>query len=345
MKLHYSKILLFFLSLNILVTLLSNVHNKNKPYITPHHTQTNRSLCECDAQSSIYDNDVEIKSVKEIFDRQTSQRFEEYEECMKGKRQKRKEERDKNIQKIIEKDKMEKSLAEKVEKVCLRCGCGLGGVAAGVGIFGAVAVKELTKAAMAAALAAAQKAGVAAGKAAGIETGKNTVIGALQEHFYIYKLKGTTLQSFFISTSYNDVTTIASAIDTQMNASCGVTVPVGNKAFCGLRKELGLEAVTGGPKVDQKATITKMIERLVKKATETADFKAAEVATSETAIIQGAQKEAIEAASTHLYSAIGYSVLSILIIVLIMIIIYLVLRHRRKKKMKKKAQYTKLLNQ
>nr|SPJ13294.1 rifin PIR protein,putative [Plasmodium sp. DRC-Itaito] len=46
---------------------------------------------------------------------------------MQEKRQKYKEQRDKNIQEIIEKDKMEKSLAEKVEKGCLMCGCGLGG--------------------------------------------------------------------------------------------------------------------------------------------------------------------------------------------------------------------------
>ncbi|CDO61591.1 rifin, partial [Plasmodium reichenowi] len=122
MKLHYPKILLFLFLLNILVH-----NNKNKPSITPHHTQTNRSLCECDTQSSNYDKDADMKSVKENFDRRTSQRFEEYEERMKDKRQKRKEERDKNIQKIIEEDKREKSLAKKVEKGCLRCGCGLGG--------------------------------------------------------------------------------------------------------------------------------------------------------------------------------------------------------------------------
>ncbi|CDO61547.1 rifin, partial [Plasmodium reichenowi] len=126
MKLHSSKILLFVIPLNILVTLY-HVQNKNKPSITSHHTQTNRSLCECDTESSIYNSDEEINSVKEIFERQTSQRFEVYEERMKEKRQKRKEERDKNIQKIIQKDKMERSLAEKIEKGCLKCGCALGG--------------------------------------------------------------------------------------------------------------------------------------------------------------------------------------------------------------------------
>ncbi|ETW32719.1 hypothetical protein PFTANZ_06560 [Plasmodium falciparum Tanzania (2000708)] len=93
-----------------------------------------------------------MKSVKGTFDRQASQRFEEYEERIKDKRQKRKEERDKNIQKIILKDKIEKSLEEKVEKGCLICGCGLGGgVAPFVGLFGGLAVNEMKKGAMAAA--------------------------------------------------------------------------------------------------------------------------------------------------------------------------------------------------
>ncbi|ETW36561.1 hypothetical protein PFTANZ_02726 [Plasmodium falciparum Tanzania (2000708)] len=134
MKLHYSNILLFFFPLNILVTSYHEHNNKNKSSITPRYTQryTSRVLSKCDIRSSIYDNDAQMKSVKENFDRKTSQRFDEYEERMKGKRQKRKEERDKNIQEIIEKDRMHKLLAEKVEKGCLKYGCGLGGVAASV---------------------------------------------------------------------------------------------------------------------------------------------------------------------------------------------------------------------
>ncbi|SOV84188.1 rifin PIR protein, putative [Plasmodium reichenowi] len=128
MKLHYNKILLFALPLNILLTSY-HVNTHKKPYVTTNHTTryTSRLLSECDIQSLNYDKDAYIKAVKENFDRQTTQRFQEYEERMKEKRQKRKEECDKNIQKIIEEDKREKSLAKKVEKGCLRCGCGLGG--------------------------------------------------------------------------------------------------------------------------------------------------------------------------------------------------------------------------
>nr|SPJ13211.1 rifin PIR protein,putative [Plasmodium sp. DRC-Itaito] len=117
-------------------------------------------LSECDIESSNYDNDTEMKSVKENFDRRTSQRLRKYNERMQDKRQKRKEQRDKNIQKIIEEDKREKSLAEKVEKGCLRCGCALGGVAASVGVFGGLGVYGSE---MAAATVAAKAAGIKAG--------------------------------------------------------------------------------------------------------------------------------------------------------------------------------------
>ncbi|ETW20264.1 hypothetical protein PFFVO_00888 [Plasmodium falciparum Vietnam Oak-Knoll (FVO)] len=186
MKLHCSKILLFLLPLNILVTSY-HVHSKNKPSITSHHTQTNRSLCECDTQSSNYDKDTGMKSVMQQFVDRSSQRFEEYEERMKEKRRKCKEQRDKNVQEIIEKDKREKSLEEKMEKGCLMCGCGLGGVAASVGIFGTVAVKELTKAAITTATELAKEAvkdgAMAAGEVARLKAGKDAVIEGIEKEF------------------------------------------------------------------------------------------------------------------------------------------------------------------
>ncbi|KNG74215.1 rifin [Plasmodium falciparum IGH-CR14] len=144
-------------------------HNKNKPCITT-YTPTNisRVLSECDTHMSIYDNDPDMKSVKENFDRQTSQRFEQYEERMMKNRKKYKEQRDKDIQKIILKDKVEKSLEEKVEKVCLRCGCGLGGVAAGVGIFGSLGTYGWKVGATTTAYETAKQAGIQAGIEAAI---------------------------------------------------------------------------------------------------------------------------------------------------------------------------------
>ncbi|SOV75755.1 rifin PIR protein, putative [Plasmodium reichenowi] len=345
MKQHYSNILLFAFLLNILVTSYHAHNNNNEPYITPRHTliYTSRVLGESDIQSSNYDKDGDMKSVQEIFDQRTSQRFHEYDERLQDKRQKRKDERDKNIQQIIEKDKMEKSLAQKVEKGCLKCGCGLGGVAAGVGIFGAVSVNELTKAAMTAALASAEKAGAIAGKIVGDAKGMEIVILGL-ETLKADKLIPGTYKSFVATNHYTDVTGLVDIIDKNLSATCWASSSV-NESICGLREKLGVIAQTGKEMVPQKAAIRRVLDQALQKATQSAKA-AAEAATDEAkAAAIETNTGVVEAASSQLYSAIGYSVLAILIIVLIMVIIYLVLRYRRKKKMKKKAQYTKLLNQ
>ncbi|EWC89225.1 hypothetical protein PFNF54_01982 [Plasmodium falciparum NF54] len=97
--------------------------------------------------------------------------------------------------------------------------------------------------------------------------------------------------------------------------------------------------------ISTEEVIKRTVQNMVSDAEGPANT-AAEIAEAiETAKIKAAEEKTIEAASTQLYGAIGYSILAILIIVLIMLIIYLILRYRRKKKMKKKAQYTKLLNE
>ncbi|ETW43926.1 hypothetical protein PFNF135_01703 [Plasmodium falciparum NF135/5.C10] len=125
------------------------------------HTYTNRSLCECELyELANYDNDPQMKEVMDNFNKQTQQRFDEYDERMKTTRQKCKDRCDKEIQKIILKDKLEKqmaqqlttldpnittediptcicekSLADKTEKFCLNCGKTMGGVAPGWGLL------------------------------------------------------------------------------------------------------------------------------------------------------------------------------------------------------------------
>ncbi|CAB39118.1 rifin [Plasmodium falciparum NF54] len=359
MKLLYSNILLFALALNILLTSYY-AHNKNKPSITPHHTRTttSRLLSECDTESSIYDSDEEINSVKEIFERQTSRRFEEYEERMITQRQKYKEQRDKDIQKIIHKDKMEKNLAEKIEKGCLRCGCGLGSVAGSIGLFGAVAINIWKPAALDAAIAKAITEGTAnisaAGVKAGEATGKVLVISGLKK-MGISTLGGKNLESYFATTSYKKVASIAQAVYEQHFEKCefgylkeGFT-PVGDPSrdihFCqSVWQQTSVVSKTGHY-ISPKDVIKRTVETMVSKAEGPANAAAEFVKATETATIKAAEEKTIETASTQLYSAIGYSILAILIIVLIMLIIYLILRYRRKKKMKKKAQYTKLLNE
>ncbi|ETW30235.1 hypothetical protein PFFCH_02332, partial [Plasmodium falciparum FCH/4] len=324
------------------------VYSKNKPSITPHHTPitTSRVLSECDLYIPKYDNDAEMKSVKGTFDRQTSQRFEEYEERMKEKRQKCKEQRDKSIQEIIEKDKREKSLAQKVEKGCLICGCGLGSVAGSVGIFGTVAVKELTKAAIAKAVVVAKEAGMAAAKAEGAAAGKEFVIAKLQE-MGISTVGVQGLQSYFVTTDYTNALTIFRAINNQYSPSSCIFVSSGTRqAFCTWVTEQSKSVANIREMLQgNSVSYTKVTEKAV--GTIVTDAKKAAGEATEKAIEEVIQRSTAAAESTYAgcQSAIIASVVAIIIIALVMIIIYLVLRYRRKKKMKKKAEYTKLLNQ
>ncbi|CDO61535.1 rifin [Plasmodium reichenowi] len=364
MKVHYTKILLFFFPLNILLTSYHEYNNNNEPFITPHHTQTNRSLCESDTESSIYDNDEEINSVKEIFELQTSQRFEEYQERMKEKRQKRKEQRDKNIQKIIHqkiihKDKMEKNLAEKIEKGCLMCGCGLGSVAGSVGLFGGVAINIWKHLALDAAIKAAIAKGTAdiaaAANAAGDAAGAAEIIKLIKTTYSVDELGRTLLESYFATTSYKNASVITQAVYEQYIQTCAYvpssnlylrfTDPKSNITMC--RSVLNqTQAVSKtGHGISELEGIRTAVETMVSETKEAAKVAAEAARESATNAIRARETGLINTIFMSKQTAIIASVVAILVIVLVMIIIYLVLRYRRKKKMKKKAQYTKLLNE
>ncbi|KNC35015.1 variant surface antigen rifin [Plasmodium falciparum RAJ116] len=87
----------------------NRAHMKN---IEP--TKSYRSLCECELYTSMYDDDPEMKEIMHDFDRQTSQRFEEYNERMNKNRQKCKEQCNRDIKNIILKDKIEKELKQQL---------------------------------------------------------------------------------------------------------------------------------------------------------------------------------------------------------------------------------------
>ncbi|EUR80875.1 hypothetical protein PFBG_00241 [Plasmodium falciparum 7G8] len=373
MKIHYTNILLFPLKLNILV----NTHKK--PHTTARHTQkipTTRSLSECELYAPVnYYSDPQMKEVMDNFNKQTQQRFHEYDERMKTTRQKCKEKCDKEIQKIILKDKLEKELTEKfatlqtdiqsdaiptcvceksvtdkVEKGCLRCGSVLGGgVMPGFGAIGGTALyalNQLKPTAIAAATEYALAEGAAKGAVAGEAAGKSAIIGALREYFKIHRLNGTSLQSFFKTTPYNDVTTIATAIDTDMTTLCDAFLEkFVNQAFCDVRIRLNIVANPGKPMVQQKTAITEGVNQLVRKAKGAADLISNEVSSATSSKIITKQTALIEAGFNSSTTSIYASIIVILIIVLIMVIIYLILRYRRKKKLKKKLQYIKLLEE
>ncbi|SOS79057.1 PIR protein, putative [Plasmodium sp. gorilla clade G1] len=348
MKLHYYKILLFSLPLNILE------HN-NKPYITLHtSTTTSRVVSECDLYMAKYDNDEDMKSVKENFDRQTSRRFEEYEEHMSEKRQKCKEQCDKDIQKIILKDKMNKSLAEKVEKGCLKCGCGLGGVAASIGLIGGVTVNELKKAALLSATQAAMVDGEAVGAAAGIKEGIKVLLNGLNTDFGLQAIGDKVLGLVFDGTNYNNVSNITTAISTKYHGSCmplahasgSFSVPSSDGTFCSLvLQKISGEGTYSRIAVSTNAVIKKYVDSIVSQAESTAKTFGKRAINETTTALTAQYADAVNATYASSQIAIIASVVAILVIVLVMIIIYLILRYRRKKKVNKKQQYTKLLNQ
>ncbi|ETW51546.1 hypothetical protein PFMALIP_00384 [Plasmodium falciparum MaliPS096_E11] len=383
MKVHYINIFLFALPLNILV----NTHKE--PFIT-HHTPkipTTRLLCECDLYMSSYDNDPQMKKVMEHFNKQTQQRFEEYDERTKTTRQKCKEQCDKEIQKIILKDKLEKelmdkfatlqtdiqsdaiptcvcekSMADKVEKTCLKCTQNLGGIVApSSGVLAGIAEGALyawkpkvLEAAIEAAIAKSAAKITAVAEAARILAGIEAVIAELQG-FGVFNLDGHALETFFTTISNNNASIITQAVNKQYLQTCAYdsslnmylpfTDPKSNIPICkSVLKQT--EAVSQSRKhISHIDGIRTAVETMVADAEEPA--KAAAEAARESAInaIKARETGLINTVFMSKQTAIIASVVAILIIVLIMLIIYLILRYRRKKKMKKKLQYIKLLEE
>ncbi|SOS78644.1 PIR protein, putative [Plasmodium sp. gorilla clade G1] len=309
MKLHYTKMFFFYFPLNILVS-SSYEQNNNKQYIKPHtSTTTSRVLSEYDLYMPKYDNDADMKSVKENFDRQTSQRFEEYEERIITQRQKYKEQRDKDIQQIILKDKMGKSLAVKVEKGCLVCGCVLGGgVAPFVGLFGAFAVNELKKVATAAAT----------------EEGIKEAIKGLGSIFELKEGTAIPWRNMINEGNYNQKMPLVEIVNNLKNM-CEDGQVVGDSLFCDASNSI----IVGGGGPEFSGNISRMAANAAEAAGKAANEKFAEMTS----------------VGTICSNPVVISAIVVVVIAVVLLIIYLILRYRRKKKMNKKQQYTKLLNQ
>ncbi|SOS81738.1 PIR protein, putative [Plasmodium sp.] len=320
MTVHYINISFFAHPLNILV------HCKNKPYNTPHtSTTTSRVLSERDIYTSIYDNDEDMKSVKDNFDRQTSQRFEEYEQRMITNRKKYKEQCEKDIQRIILKDKREKSLAEKVEKGCLKCGCGLGGLAVSVGIFGGLGTYGWKAAATAAAIETAKQAGIQKG----IQVGVPLTIQKLKGIPGICLIITDENLKNMVATLYGQPNYIIQAINVARNAWCdGATLLSDKESTC-------------TSYLLQISNLSQQVGNAAVEANTAGNIAAA----AETEKLETAALTNIQNTSTTCTTAIIASTVVILVIVLIMLIIYFVLRYRRKNKMNKKLQYTNLLKE
>ncbi|EWC78884.1 surface antigen [Plasmodium falciparum UGT5.1] len=270
-------------------------------------------------------------------------------------RQKYKEQRDKDIQKIILKDKMEKNLAKKIEKGCLRCGCGLGSVAGSIGLFGAVAINIWKPAALDAAITAALNANAVKIAAAANAASAAEIIKLIKLTLLVPNIAGQPFETFFTATPYENVANITQAVYSEFAQKC-ITSSSGSLRliFSDVKRDIPFcqsvwnqaPAVSRpGEHISRIDFIQRTVQNIFTKAEEPANAAAKIAEATEIATIKAAEEKTIEAASTQLYGAIGYCILAILIIVLIMLIIYLILRYRRKKKMNKKAQYTKLLNE
>ncbi|KOB84772.1 hypothetical protein PFDG_00090 [Plasmodium falciparum Dd2] len=352
--------------------------NKNKPYIKERHIPTSRSrvLSECDIYTSIYDNDEDMKSVKENFDRQTSQRFEEYEERMNEKRQKCREQCDKEIQKIILKDKLEKelmdkfatlqtdiqndaiptcvcekSLADKTEKFCLNCGVQLGGgVLQASGLLGGIGQLGLD-AWKAAALVTAKELAAEAGAAAGIKAadiaGANVLVEVIKLAFRIDISGSGSLGSFIKGKTYTQTALISEFINSQYKTKCfSLSVAAeADQPFCSIIQRASLAQGNIAAEDSSYAAIVAEVNRIVTKATSTAEKASKTAIERVTTSFTSKNTGAVNVTYASSQTAIIASIVAILIIVLIMVIIYLILRYRRKKKMKKKLAYIKLIKE
>ncbi|ETW46225.1 hypothetical protein PFMALIP_05710, partial [Plasmodium falciparum MaliPS096_E11] len=350
-------------------------NQRNHNSTTPHHPPNTRLLCECELYSPTnYDSDPEMKRVMQQFEDRTTQRFHEYDQRMKSTRQKCKDQCDKEIQKIILKDKLEKqmaqqfstlhtdiqsddiptcvcekSLADKVEKACLKCTQNLGGIVApSLGVLGGIAEGALSvwkPAALAAAKKAAIAEGLAAGEAAGIEAGKNAVMGALKEYFFTETLGINSLDSFFTTKYYFNIEKLATVILNQRNAMCSASFTLPVDTCDNIATNLGIILPKGKYGPPGTVPIVQRLKLLPGKAKTTADYVTK--TTTEKVTNELTTEKTGEIAATYMgyQTTIIASIVAIVVIVLIMIIIYLILRYRRKKKMKKKLQYIKLLKE
>ncbi|SOS76769.1 PIR protein, putative [Plasmodium sp. gorilla clade G1] len=334
MRIHYINMFLFSLMFNILLNVHKNhynttLHTPNTPKIP-----TTRLLCECELYApSNYNNDPEMKQVMDNFHHQTQQRFHEYEQHMIKNRKQCKEQCEKDIQKIILKEKIqkeltqklsalqidisthdiptcvcEKSLADKTEKFCLKCGYGLGGALTAWEIFGYTGIYGWAN--YAAVLA----------HEAGVKAGIKIVIDMLSDLPGLSKFQAVDFTKMINSTNFNRPIELLNIVKGLSSELCK-DPSTQKQLFCSLSK-----MNNGQPLVSYANS-------------------ASESGIMQAASVQGSKVQFIKTTIADLSYNMIVSGITILVIILVMVIIYLILRYRRKKKMKKKLQYIKLLKE
>ncbi|CAX64417.1 rifin [Plasmodium falciparum NF54] len=341
MKVHYINILLFTLPLNILE---HNQRNHKKTILrTPKTkpTRTHRTLCECKLYApSNYENDPDMKELMENFNRQTSERFRQYDEKIQDKRKQCKEKCEKDIQKIILKDKIEKeltenigalqtdirtediptcvcekSIADKTEKVCVNCGKTMGAVAPAWGLVSGLGYAAWMNYVAGFAAKAATNAGV------------KEAIKGLGNIYFLNEFSYIDLATKVTATNFDKTVELIQIVNGVSNM-CGKSGLADDTAFC-----MAKEVISKKPGMLFARTISQKTAKVAADAGQAAKTAAA----NETA------KFATN--TIILTNTIISSIVAIVVIVLVMVIIYLILRYLRKSKMKKKLHYIKLLKE
>ncbi|KNG74794.1 rifin [Plasmodium falciparum IGH-CR14] len=312
-----------------------------------------RSLCECELYTSMYDDDPEMKEILHDFDRQTSQRFEEYNERMNKNRQKCKEQCDRDIKNIILKDKIakelkqelttletnigtndiptcvcDKSVADKVEKTCLKCGGVLGGAVPELGLLCSYGAYELVQAAIAAGIASAKKEAIQVGIAEGIRV----AIQGLKTKLYIPTLDGQLLSVLINAKNFKNPDFFSGPIILdyiEMKAS-GIDKSGSVLSFIDLAAK------------DKEGRAMQIISATSSDIARSAEQAAERVTTETTKVLTAEKTGEVTSISAIFSNPMVISFIVVVIIVIILLIIYLILRYRRKKKMKRKLQYIKL---
>ncbi|EWC78590.1 surface antigen, partial [Plasmodium falciparum UGT5.1] len=195
-----------------------------------------------------YNNDPEMKNLMENFSKQAQQRFNEYDEHMNEKLQKCKEQCEKDIQNIILKDKIEKelteklsalqtdisinniptcicekSVADKMEKNCLKCGGIIGTAVPELALLGGVSTHMLTTAATYAA----------------IEAGMREVVSHIKEFLTNFNEYLVDLTPIVNESNYNCGTALFEAANKAVSTSCLTTKPGIISPLCSAIKTTG----------------------------------------------------------------------------------------------------------
>ncbi|EWC87281.1 hypothetical protein PFNF54_04058 [Plasmodium falciparum NF54] len=222
----------------------------------------------------------------------------------------------------------EKSMTDKVEKGCLRCGRNLGVAVPGLGVLGAYGAHSIVKVAMATAEKVGIQLGIDAGNAAGIKA----VIEALNSSLNIDNLGGITLDTVLKGNNFKNIDFLVYILTDKYNTTCTVSNTEVETLLCYIGKEKPTLPYT---------LIQSNVRKAVAEATEVATSTTEEMTT----IYTTQELSKVTSTGAILSNPIIISFIVIVIVVIIFLIIYLILRYRRKKKTKKKLQYIKLLKE